>query len=534
MAFLQQLRLFLGRLSVAQRVTLGAVVLGVVAVLVAVASWAGRPDYALLFGRLDATDAGRIVEALREEGIPYQLRDGGSAVYVPSRHVYDLRLRLAARGLVSQGPVGYELFDGGTLGMTDFMQKLNHRRALEGELARTIASVDGVQQARVHLVIPERSAFRDRQAPPTASVVLALRGNARLAQEQVNAIAQLVAGAVEGMAPRDVTVLDARGNLLSDPDAGSPEATLSTAQLRARRAIEEHLTQSGQSMLDRVLGPGRAVVRVAATLDNATLVQERETIDPESATIISEERMQEPTEMGEAASAVRNYELSRVRERQERAAGQIAYLTVSVVLDYKQAPVRLAADGSPEATEPVAYTEEELREIEELVKNAVGFNAERGDRIAIHQTRFDTSAETHFASLLRDQDRQERIQTWVRYGVIALALALIALIFRSAARRMADPDTLEPIRLVARRVEDAPEEGARALPGGTFTATADDELVLVDDFYTSKLSPEARARLKAKQHMYDEVKQQVLARPEDTAELLRAWLAEEDALAERT
>jgi flagellar M-ring protein FliF len=531
-AFVQNLQQFIGRLSVAQRVTLGAVVLGVGAVLVGVASWANRPDYALLFGRLDATDAGRVVEALREQGVPYSLREGGTAVYVPEREVYDLRLRLAARGAVSQGPVGYELFDAGTLGMTDFMQKLNYKRALEGELARTVSSVDGVMQARVHLVLPERSPFRDRQVQPSASVVLGLRGGARLDREQVNAVSALVAGAVEGMHVRDVTVLDGRGNLLSDPESGSADAALTSHQLRARRGVEEHLAQGGQSMLDRVLGPGRAVVRVSAQLDHSRTIQERDAIDPESATIISEERQVEPADFGEASSSIRNYELSRTRERQERASGDISYLTVSVVLDYKSAPVRAAADGLP--PEPAPYTQAELAEIEALVKNAVGFNPERGDRFAIHQTRFDTSTEDVYATMLQDQERQERLALWLRYGLMALALVLIALVFRSTAKRVASG--AEPIRLVARTVESGPSYGGDGAALGSSPASlalpaaeADEDAVVVPDFYTNKLSPEARGRLKAKQALYEEIKSQVNAHPEQTADVLRAWLAADPA-----
>ncbi|MDX1532322.1 MAG: flagellar basal-body MS-ring/collar protein FliF, partial [Rhodothermales bacterium] len=247
MAFLTNLQGFFGRLTPGQRLTLGAVLVGSVAVLGAVAYWANRPDYALLFGRLDAADAAQIVEELREQNVTYDLREGGTAVYVERDAVYDLRLQLTSSGLVSEGPVGYELFDGGTLGMTDFMQKLNYKRALEGELARTIQNVRGVDQARVHLVLPERSPFRDRQTPPSASVVLALRGGVRLQPPQVEGVASLVAGAVEGMAVADVTVLDTRGTPLSDPSAGDDDLALTTTQLRTQRAVEEHLVEGGQT-----------------------------------------------------------------------------------------------------------------------------------------------------------------------------------------------------------------------------------------------------------------------------------------------
>lgn len=532
MAFLTNLRQFLGRLTLGQQLALGAVLLGGIALLGGVAYWANRPEYALLFGRLEASDANRVVESLREERVPYELRDGGSAVYVPRQQVYDLRLRFAGEGLVAEGPVGYELFDTGTLGMTDFMQKLNYKRALEGELARTIQNVRGVAQARVHLVLPERSPFREQQTPPSASVVLSLQGGARLTPQQVEGVASLVSGAVEGMAVSDVSILDARGNLLSNPDAGNPDLALTTTQLRTQRAVEEHLTQNGQSMLDRVLGPGRAVVRVSAALDFSRTIQEREAIDPESATVISEERLEEQGVDDSATSTLRNYELTRVRERQEKSAGEVSYLTISVILDHKRSPVRPAAEGEA-PPEPVPYPEQELREIEEIVKNAVGFKPERGDRFAIHQTRFDTSADDAAVAELRDQEDAERINLYLRYGLIALALGLGAYLVRSATRRVTELATTDGVlRLEARRVEPVEGRstaGALAARAGTpaLAAADEDEDALVDDYYTSKLSPEAKARLKAKHQMYEETRQKAIHRPEEAAELLRSWLAED-------
>ena len=153
------------QMPVQRRALLGGLVVGVVGLLLGVANWASQPEYALLFGSLPTEDAGRVVQQLETDGVAYELRDGGASIYVPAEEVYGLRLRLATEGVVSNGPAGYELFDGGTLGMTDFMQRLNVKRALEGELARTIGSIQQVSAARVHLVLPERSPFRDQQAP---------------------------------------------------------------------------------------------------------------------------------------------------------------------------------------------------------------------------------------------------------------------------------------------------------------------------------------------------------------------------------
>ena len=527
-AFFQDLRAFFGRLSVGQQVSLGAVLLGGVALLVFIANWANQPDYALLFGSLEPADADRVVEALRERGTPYELKEGGSAVYVPRGEVYELRLHFAGQGVVSDGPAGYELFDGGTLGMTDFMQKLNLKRALEGELARTIASIRQVETARVHLVMPERSPFREAQAEPSASVVVQLSGSARLTEAQIEGIGVLVAGAVEGLAPPDVTVLDTRGNLLSRPDVGDPDAAASTNQLRAQRAIEAHLAEQGQSMLDRVLGPGNAIVRVAATLDFSRAATERDLIDPESATVISEERLDETGDAQNANSSVRNFEMSRTRERMEKSVGDVAYLTVSVILNQKYAPTAGEAGGVSEG-EVVSYAEEELVNVEALVKNAVGFSPERGDRFAIHQTRFDTSADQQVATEMEAVRQQERIQLYLRYGLMLLALALAGWLVYAVSRQLAGRTSAAGASGSLRLGASGAASGGLLTDGsqGAELAAAQRQGLLGEDVYLSKLSPEAQAQLNAKHVAFEEVKKRVLEDPESAAKLVRSWLGED-------
>jgi flagellar M-ring protein FliF len=390
-----------------------------------------------------------------------------------------------------------------------------------------------VAQARVHLVLPERSPFRDQQTKPSASVVLQLAGSGSLDRNQVEGVASLVAGAIEGMALADVTVLDTRGNLLSNPDAGNADLTLTSNQLRTQRAVETHLTESGQSMLDRVLGPGKAVVRIAAALDFSRSVQETEAIDPESATIISEEKLEENSDLDASNSTVRNYELSRTRERSEKSVGDIRTLTVSVVLDHKRSAVQPAAEG--DAAEPVPYTDEELREIEALVKNAVGFDPDRGDRFAIHQARFDTSIDDQIVEELRGHETAERVQLYLRYGLMVLALLLAAWLIRSAVQRVsAVAASDDPLQLKRTEAPTLGRHTAGALAAQSAAALpppADAPAELAEDFYTSKLSGEAKARLKAKEKMYEETKQQVIGQPEEAAELLRAWLAEDQMAA---
>ena len=518
--FFQDFQAFVARLSAGQRVATGAVILGSILLLVGIARWAGQPDYALLFGRLEPTAADQVVEGLRDQGTPYQLREGGSAVYVPRSEVYELRLHFAGQGVVSDGPAGYELFDQGTLGMTDFMQKLNFKRALEGELARTISSIRQVEASRVHLVMPERSPFRKTQAQPSASVVVQQAGAARLTDAQVEGIGVLVAGAVEGLAPSGVTVLDTRGALLSRPDAGNPDVAGSSAQLRAQRAVETHMAEKGQSMLDQVLGPGNAIVRVAATLDFDRAATERELIDPESATVISEERLDEEGRAQNANSSVRNFEVSRTTERLEKSVGGISYLTVSVILNQKVAQTSEAEAAPP----PIFYSEQDIENVEALIKNAVGFDLARGDRFAIHQTRFDTGPESQVVTEMEVQRWQDQIHLYLRYGLMLLALLLTAWLGARVVRSLARTTSGGELAVLGRGSDSAAmfAEGRRSQ-----TLGAGQKALLGEDVYTSKLSPEARAHLAEKRFAFEEARQRVLENPERVAKLVRSWLSED-------
>jgi flagellar M-ring protein FliF len=527
MSQLDAARQFWNRLTMQQRVVLGGVVGGALLLMVAMMLWTSRPDMTLLFGGLSPEDANTVVETLRDEGTKYDLKENGTAVYVARDKVYELRLRFAAQGLAGDGQVGYELFDGNMLGMTDFMQKLNLKRALEGELARTIAALGQVQMARVHLVIPERSAFAEEQDEPTASVVLQTGRGVSLNREEVAGIVSLVAGAVEGLSDDNVTVLDVRGNLLSSPDGRDADAILTSNQIRVQRATEEHLAKSGQTMLDQMLGPGNAIVRVAAELDFSRGVQERELIDPESATVVSEEKLDEQSpDAGAANSTVRNYELSRTRERTEKSTGEIKYLTVSVILNQKQVPVAIEGqevEADEPVLEPQPYDPAEVEDITALVQNAVGFRPDRGDRFALHQTRFDTSVDDAAEREMQLIVQQQQNQVYIRYGLMALALLIVAWLLWSASRRIT-----APVKVEAEMTGSKKLSRASVSPDGKLVDDeAEEGLVLVDDMYTNKLSPEAKARLKAKHKMFEEIQQHAVDAPGEAADLIRSWLVED-------
>ncbi len=260
-----------------------AIALGVVAMALLL-SRAGKVDMVPLYTNLQASDAADIVAKLRELGVAYEVADGGQTVMVPVADVYEARMDLASEGLPKDGTVGFEIFDKTSFGATEFTQKMNYRRALQGELTRTILQLREVEEARVHLAIPEPELYTEEDKPPTASVMLKLKPGAVLGRGQVQGIVRLVASSVEGLSPANVTVVDVDGNILYDATGGSSEASsaasLTLSQLEAKRAYEKELEKSVEGMLAEVLGSRKVVVRVNADIDFDSTEQNSELFQP--------------------------------------------------------------------------------------------------------------------------------------------------------------------------------------------------------------------------------------------------------------
>ncbi len=534
----ENLKTIFNRLSIQQRLGIGTVVGVAIICLVSIAYWVQQTEYSLLFGNLSESSASQVVETLATENIDYQLKEGGTTIYVPRDKVYDLRLRFAGEGVVSDGSSGYEIFDQNTLGMTDFMQKLNLKRALEGELARTISNIGQIEAARVHLVIPERSPFRESQTNASASVVIGLKAGARLSLSHIEGMISLVSGAVEGLQPSDVNILDTNGNMLPDRDAGNQDSRLTSNQLRLQAEKEEHLALKAQSLLDQMLGAGNSVIRVNLELDFSRSIKESNTIDPESQTVIAEERLQEEGDADNASSSVRNYEVSRSVQTVEKSVGDISYLSVSVILNYQAETA--STDAAEASIRYVPHPDAEINKIEALVKESVGWRADRGDGFAISQLHFDTSADDNINAEFASQQRRESTEMYIRYGLMVLALGLAVWLLRSATQKAKESTEASKTQLLEGRLQvnqsgqltsNAPQLVAG--PNGTMVPAASqnqagEDLILLDDIYTSKLSPEAKAKLKAKQKMLEEMKTSIMADPQEAADLIRSWLASDN------
>ena len=446
-----QIQEFFGVMNSAQKVMFGLLLSLVIIISGAIFFWAQQDEQVLLFGNLNSDNANAIVQKLDEKNIDYQISNGGNAIYVPSDKVHALRLELASYGGGNTDSKGYELFDSQSLGMTDFMQQVNQKRALEGELQRSINSLTQVKNSRIHLVLQERSPFEESSVEASASVILTLEPGNRLSNNQTAGIASLISGSVEGLSPNSVVILDQLGNRLSDDADRDSGGDMGNIQMQIKQKSEAYLTEKGQSMLDRVLGAGNSIVRVSVEHDFQKVMRERDSFDPDSRIIISEtnsdqttadidreqinatdytpvEYMDEALIIGEnnieSSTQSRNYEVSRVKEYIEETQGEIIDISASILLNKK---VQQSIDDNGETdTLPVDYTPQEIIEFRNLVARALGIEADDGgtlaEKIAITQIEFEYSP---YRENLEYQDTQGlNIESWVRYAAILISLLL--------------------------------------------------------------------------------------------------------------
>lgn len=378
---------------------------GVAAALFALTMNLGEPK-SLLYSNLDAKEAGSITGALEQAGIKYEVKGDGGTILVPRDQVASTRLMLSGKGLPTSGSVGYEIFDeANALGQTDFVQQLNRQRALEGELARTIRGLEGVTSVRVHLVLPQRQLFEEASDPPSASVTLGI-GAREPGAEQVKAVQNLIAGAVPGLKPERVTVVDQHAKTLSGPQEGLDQAD------GRKNEVETRIAKTVRTLVEGMVGPGKARVNVTADLDLARVTVQEETYNPDGQVVRSESTTEEnanetePADNGQTSAtsnipggappnaaqagsssgkteSTTNYEISKTTRTEINEPGQIKRLSVAVAVDGVTAPGK---DGKPGPYSP--RSADEMKRLEELVRTAVGYNEERGDQVTVANVRF--------------------------------------------------------------------------------------------------------------------------------------------------
>ena len=372
----------------------------------------GGESKALLFAGVDMREAGAIAQLLEQADIEYELRGDGGSIYVPRSRVLDARMMVSAEGLPSRGSIGYEIFDEpDALGQTQFQQNINRLRALEGELARTIASLEGISSARVHLVLPERQLFARQTEQPSASIVLGLRRDA-LSPGQVRAIRNLVASATPGLTTNRVTILDEAGRLLAAASEGAEGGDLGEGVDSRQAAIEERIRRTVTDIVEGVVGAGNARVQVSAEMDFSRVSETSERFDPEGRVVRSTSTTESTStnaERAQGASAALNtpdapngassngpqsednssqetvnYEISRTTRTEVSEGGRVRRLSVAVAVDGVLTP------GEGEGATPTwaARSEEEMQRLTQLVRSAVGFNAQRGDTVEVVNAQF--------------------------------------------------------------------------------------------------------------------------------------------------
>lgn len=431
---------------------LGAFV--VVAGLVSVGLWSSRTDFGLLYGRLDDSEASKVVAVLDELKVPYRFT--GGQIHVPVDKVHFLRMKLIERGLPRGEGVGYELFDKSNFGISDFLQRANYVRAVQTELARSIVLMDGIESARVFVVIPENRLLLEAQKKPTASVLVKGRGNGPLSAAAVNSIRYLVANAVEGLQAGQVAVMDSRGNTLVADNEGDTVSGMTTSQLSIRRQYEQYLGKNAESILEKVLGPGQAVVRVAAELSFDTGKKEDERFDPEGQVTLKEETRDKKNDSessqasGGAAGVSPNSgsdtnsnagpgNTSKMAEKTTTKTYGVTKTTSSVVqppgtLKRLSAAVFVNArfEGEGANRKPVVRTPEELEKLKRIVQSTLGIqldpNGQRKDEITLEEISFNEQPAAELAKQLQTEDIKLTVISVLRnigYPLVALAAFMI-------------------------------------------------------------------------------------------------------------
>jgi flagellar M-ring protein FliF len=466
-------------LSAQRKVSLLASFLLSLAVLGGIVYLASKPKLTLLYGGMAPAEAAKVVEYLESKKITYDVGDGGRSILIPAAQVYSVRLGLASQGIptLSDGGVGFELFDKPTFGMSDFMQRANYYRALQGELSRTIRQLDEVANARVLIVVPEDKLFGQETQVQVAkaSVFIQLQPGRSLNDSQVRAIRFLVANGVEGLQPERVAVVDSSGRAMAESDTGTgSDGPMNDKQRQARADLENYLQEKAQSMLDQVLGPGQAVVRVASEIDYSQVQQTSEKYDPKNSAIKTETTTTETSSTqtaqnssggagvtanagstGDANGKLNDqkkentsneYEVSKTTESRVIGAGSIKRLTVALMLNQKKPAV---AGGKP-----IPRTAQEIQSLENIVKAAVGFTQSdtRQDMIQSQEVAFaDLFDETTPAPA--KSTLQQQINNYLPYvtqGCLILLAVGILLYFRSVflsptKKTEDEPDSFEAL-----------------------------------------------------------------------------------------
>ena len=455
---------FISQLSMRQKLAGMAAVALAIAVLTGLWLWSRTPDYQVLFSNLNEKDGGAIIAALQQQNVPYRFSEGGGAILVPAGQVHDVRLKLASQGLPRGGLVGFELMEAQKLGLSQFAEHINYQRALEGELARSIQSLSAVDGARVHLAIPKQTGFLRDEQKPTASVLVNLRGGRVLEPTQVAGIVHLVASSVPELSPSAVSILDQNGKLLSQNKDGGRDAGLDPTQLKYVEDLEQGYIKRIEQILTPITGPGNHRAQVTADVDFDRAEQTAETYAPnpaDKAAIRSQQSQEQTTReagatgvpgalsnqppapataplttpaapgtpgaanqappLNASKNATINYEVDKTIRHVKQSVGTIKRLSGAVVVNQRK---EIGKDGKA-VSKPLP--DAELKQISDLVKEAMGFSKERGDTLSVATASFTASEKEEVLPAWRDPEILALLKDLVKYGAIAGIIAYLLL-----------------------------------------------------------------------------------------------------------
>jgi flagellar M-ring protein FliF len=501
--FLQSLLDLWKHLGLNQRVSLVVAALAVTGGLIGVVLWSQRPDYQLLYARLGEKDAAAVISYLESQNIPHKVTAGGSAVQVPANAVYKLRMDLASKGLPSGEGVGFEIFDKGQFGLSDFVQRTNYLRAIQGELARTIMQLQGVHGARVMIVQPENRLLLTEQGVKSTASVFVDVGGGRLEIDQVNAIRHLVANAVQGLSPDQVAVVDNRGRTLSEELKQDPTLGTASSQMHYREQVEEYFSKKVESMLATVIGSGNAVVRVSADIDTDATTTNAEHWNPDGQVVRTQTKTEDSNDTTEtrsgggatgvsanvpekAATAVEtsrpvsqsnqkrvnssvSYEIDRTTTSVTRSPGTVKSLTASVIIAKRMVSVAGPAgpDGRPGPSVMQAQdrTQQEKDQLRQVVMNALGVRAAPGqplDSVVTLQEQEFHTVDTFAAQ--PPVPLENRVENWVevgsKWGAVGGAVLVMLIFFRLLRRQKPEAVPIEVLSYT-------PEQASRSLPNAS-------------------------------------------------------------------
>ena len=536
MALQQQFTAFWQRQKTSQKITLIAMVLACAILIPILITWATKTTYAVAFSGLNETDAGAIVDELSAQGIPYKL-DGSSTILVPTDKVYEVRIQMASAGLPQTGStVGYELFSESSLGMTEFTQKVNYQRAVEGELERTISSLNAIEAVSVHIVQPEKSLLSSTQQEPTASIMVKTKSGASLSSNQVKAMTHLVAASIEGLKAENVVVVDSEGNMLASGaviGADGAASAVSDARRSAELAVARDIQIKVQELLDSVLGPDKSIVQASVVLDWTQREMTSNTFEPNPEAVVSSQTITESyTTNGSDVSGIpgadsnlpgatdattgetgttnyqktettTNYEITSMQSHEVVEPGQIEQISVSVLVD--------SIDDT-----------QQMDVIRNAVSAAVGIDSERGDSISVESIVFDR---TFYTTQAEEMETAAKTSSYIQYAKIGGAVLLFVVLLLYIQRllknlKLASSDAWVPV--MKNVTDNALKLQTVATPMISPTITPIEQPV-------SQVVAPPRPVISAE----DEQMQKVMMRlseesPASVAEIIQLWLAEDE------